>query len=95
VECVAEGRLEAEQFEPVEETEGGIRFASLGVTQEEVGSVGALIPPLEYHRMVNVSRTEVAVTVHVYGGELERCSVFVPRADGLWAREPRRLAYTE
>lgn len=70
-----------------------VRF-TVGVTRDEVGASGALIPPREYHRMVNPSLTETAVTIHVYGGELDRCSAFVPCADGYHCGESRQLSYT-
>lgn len=79
VEGVVEGTLEVARFELLAAGADGVhRFAARGGTTAGVGSSGALIPPFEYHTLANASDREVAVTVHVYGGDMDRCSAFEP-----------------
>jgi predicted metal-dependent enzyme (double-stranded beta helix superfamily) len=57
-----------------------------------VGDAGALIPPYEYHVLENAGEP-TAVTIHVYGGEMEVCRIFEPLAGGGWQRVEKSLAY--
>jgi 3-mercaptopropionate dioxygenase len=52
------------------------------------GTVGVLIPPLEYHDFGNSGST-VAHTLHVYGGDLSSSQAFADDGDGWWS--PRRV----
>lgn len=54
---------------------------------------GALIPPLEYHTIHNPGATTSA-TIHVYGGEIAKCNVFVQQEKGC-RQEVRQLTYTD
>lgn len=56
------------------------------------GEAGALISPFEYHVLKNASDAS-AVTMHVYGGELDHCHVCKPMNSG-WLRKYRELTYT-
>ena len=58
-----------------------------------LGNVGALIPPHEYHVMANRS-AETAVTLHVYGGELKQCHIFVETEGNTYRVMQRQLHYT-
>ena len=58
-----------------------------------VGEAGALIPPYDYHVIGNVDTT-AAVTVHVYGDEMDGCHRFHPLGDELYRREWCELGYT-
>jgi oxalate decarboxylase/phosphoglucose isomerase-like protein (cupin superfamily) len=51
-----------------------------------------LIPPFEYHVLENAGDTP-AVTLHVYGGEMDHCHIFEPVENG-WLRRYRELSYT-
>ena len=42
------------------------------------GDTGHLIPPEDHHIIRNTSSTESAITIHIYGGEMEECTVFEP-----------------
>ena len=94
VECVYQGRIKVTSYS----AHGGdperdlVRFEQEAVIHAGVGEAGALIPPFEYHVLVNALETP-AVTLHVYGGEMDHCHVFRP-ADGGWKREYRALSYT-
>jgi hypothetical protein len=43
--------------------------------------------------MANTTQ-ETAITLHVYGGELTRCHVFLDAPDGTYTIEERQLRYT-
>lgn len=96
VEGVVDGRMEVRQLELVEEdAEGTCRFAERGRSISGVGSSGALIPPFEYHTLANALHDRPSITVHVYGGEMDRCSVFEAMDDGTFRRRTRSLSYTD
>lgn len=96
VEGVVEGRMEVEQFELVEEDgEGRCRFESRGHVLAGPGSSGALIPPFEYHVLGNASPEARAVTLHVYGDEMDHCCVYEPQPDGTFQRQPKSLGYAD
>jgi predicted metal-dependent enzyme (double-stranded beta helix superfamily) len=93
VEGVAEGTLEVERYELEEEDgEGVCRFARRGRSRAGVGSAGALIPPFEYHTLRN-DEAAPAVTLHVYGGDLDACSVFEPLPGGAYLRRRKSLSF--
>lgn len=108
VEIVAEGEMEIESYELLEQPEpldpacladpdecGLCRFLPLGVDRQGVGQSGVLLPPREYHVVRNAVPDGTSITLHVYGGELDRCQVFLPERDGRHRREERRLSYHE
>jgi predicted metal-dependent enzyme (double-stranded beta helix superfamily) len=96
VEGVIEGEMEVTRYDRVEETaEGLCRFDEKGYVRAGVGSAGALIPPFEYHVLGNAHPDSVALTLHVYGGEMDHCSVFVPVGEGRYERQARSLSYDE
>ncbi len=94
VEVVYRGRIKVTSYNAM----GGdperdiVRFEQAAVIHAGVGEAGALIPPFEYHVLENAG-DEPAVTIHVYGGELDHCHVFEP-VDGGWLRKYRELTYT-
>ena len=97
VECVSHGRIRVKNFrrEANLDSEAGI----LDFTEEEsvqagVGEAGKLIPPFEYH-IIDNPHDEVAVTVHVYGGEILRCNTFEKVEDGGYQLCVRELAYND
>ena len=57
------------------------------------GEAGALIPPFDYHVMEN-PQDEVAVTIHVYGGELYGCHTYTPVDGNRYRRKRKALTYT-
>ena len=58
-----------------------------------VGSAGALIPPFDFHVLGNALTDRPSLTLHVYGGEMDHCSIFQPLGDGLYRRQQHQLAY--
>jgi predicted metal-dependent enzyme (double-stranded beta helix superfamily) len=95
VECVYDGRIRVTSYS----VRGGDPERDLVIFEQEsvvtagVGEAGALIPPFEYHRLVNPDDTP-AVTLHVYGGEMTYCHVYEPEPDGRYRRTYKELRYT-
>ena len=84
VEGVFKGSIEVQQYELVGQRDERYRFEKRGSFQAGIGSAGCLIPPHEYHVIRNVGSVP-AVSVHIYGGEMNHCSVFDPQdAHGDW-----------
>ncbi|HEX7181822.1 MAG TPA: cysteine dioxygenase family protein [Thermoanaerobaculia bacterium] len=95
VEGVVEGEMEVHRYEMLEEEGDLCRFVEHGCVQACAGSAGALIPPFEHHILANTRPDRVSLTLHVYGGEMDHCSVFEPVGDGFYRRSFKTLAYTE
>jgi predicted metal-dependent enzyme (double-stranded beta helix superfamily) len=95
VECVYRGKIQVSSYsvrggDPEEDL---VLFAREETVQAGIGEAGHLIPPFEYHKIENPHAVP-AVTIHVYGGEMTHCHVFMP-VEGGYRREYRELAYTE
>jgi hypothetical protein len=91
VEGVWSGALEVVQYERLANEEGHWRFQPVGSIQAGPGSAGSLIPPHEYHTIRNPT-DEVAVSLHIYSGQMTRCAVFKPvDADQHYERQERKL----
>ena len=97
VEGVVEGEMEVCRYELTgEEGDDLCRFEERGRVRAMAGSAGALIPPFEHHVLANPNPDRTALTLHVYGGEMDHCSVFEPEEpDGLYRRRFHALHYTE
>ena len=96
VEGVVEGVMEVSRFELLEEPEDGVfRFAEQGRVQAAAGSAGALIPPFEHHVLANPQLDRISLTLHVYGGEMDHCSIFEPAGNGTFRRCSKSLSYDE
>lgn len=94
VECVASGRILVTRYDLVGPSSAAlVELREAGRVQAGRGEAGALIPPFEYHKIEN-PYPEQAVTLHVYGGEMVRCSAFFPEGDR-YRREQRELQYTD
>jgi predicted metal-dependent enzyme (double-stranded beta helix superfamily) len=98
VEGVLEGEMAVQRFELLEEdtAAGNFRFESREILGATAGSAGALIPPLEHHILSNPG-TRIALTLHVYGGEMDHCTVFEPVAGqaGVYKSQVKPLSYDE
>lgn len=95
VEGVVEGTMQVTQFDLVDERHDGYAFVERGKVQAGVGTAGSLIPPWDYHVLGNALENDASMTLHVYGGDLTRCRVFLPRGDGRFERHERALSYHE
>ena len=94
VECVYRGRIKVVSYDRKDDgTTDTYNFEKESSIFAGIGDAGALIPPFEYHTIENAEDTP-AITIHVYGGEMDHCHVFVPVEDG-FKRERRELCYTD
>ena len=91
VEGVWQGELIVTPYALLERQGERHRFAAQEALYGYRGSAGSLIPPHEYHTLRNASDTDVAVSVHVYQGVMERSAVFDPLDDGWYQRRMKRL----
>ena len=94
VEGVVEGEINVTQYDLINQQDGRYVFDRKGEIQALVGQTGSLIPPFEYHVLSNPT-SQTAITLHIYGGEMESCSVYVPAADGVCLREEKMLSYDD
>ena len=92
VEGVWAGTLEITPYELVEQRDGKYRFEPRGTMNAGPGSAGSLIPPHEYHTILNPSDESTAVSLHIYRGAMTSCSVFRPDGSGWYARDQRQLS---
>jgi 3-mercaptopropionate dioxygenase len=95
VEGVVAGRMNVTRFDLIETVGDRFRFTQVEEVKAGVGSSGALIPPYEYHVLANALPDKVSVTLHIYGGEMDHCSIFEPQPDGLFTRCQKSLGYDD
>lgn len=93
VEGVVEGRMDVARYELMAEEDGICSFEERDKVQAGVGSAGALIPPFDFHVLGNALADRPSLTLHVYGGEMDHCSIFAPLGDGRYRRELHPLSY--
>jgi 3-mercaptopropionate dioxygenase len=93
VEGVCIGALEVVQYERLADEGNLYRFQPVGSIQAGPGSAGSLIPPHEYHTIRNPSDESVAVSLHIYAGNMTHCAVFQPKGtDRCYERSDRKLS---
>jgi predicted metal-dependent enzyme (double-stranded beta helix superfamily) len=95
VEGVVAGQMNVTRFDLIERVADRYRFTQVEEVKAGVGSSGALIPPYEYHVLANALPDQSSVTLHIYGGEMNHCSIFERHADGLYTRCLKPLDYDE
>jgi len=95
VEGVVDGQLEVAQYDLESEAGEVYYFREMRRVTAGVGSAGSLIPPFEYHALKNALADRLSLSLHIYGGEMTSCNVFVPRADGTYERIERRVTYDD
>ena len=93
VEGVVDGTMEVTQFDLTDTSEDSYAFVERARVCAGVGKAGSLIPPWDYHVLGNALPDRPSLTLHVYGGDLTKCHVFLPRADGRYERHDRNLSY--
>jgi predicted metal-dependent enzyme (double-stranded beta helix superfamily) len=91
VEGVWSGALEVVQYERLSGADGEWRFQPVGSIQAGPGSAGSLIPPHEYHTIRNPSDDAVAVSLHIYSGQMTHCAIFKPTGENCYERSDRQL----
>jgi predicted metal-dependent enzyme (double-stranded beta helix superfamily) len=94
VEGVAEGIIDVTRFDMKESVDRDtVRMEEVGHIRAGLGQCGALIPPVEYHRIANPYE-KLAITIHVYGGRMRRCRVFEDRGDRTYAIRTKHLSFS-
>lgn len=93
VECVVDGEMEVAQYDLVSESDGIYHFSKQNQVKAGRGAAGCLIPPFEYHTLVNSRPDTSSITLHVYGGEMDHCHVFEPSTGGAYHRVTKALCY--
>lgn len=83
IELVLDGALQVEEFftdgDPLQPALQPHRSLMLGS-----GDAAVFIDPAYVHRCRNMSAQQPALSLHVYGGALDRYQSFVPVSDGLY-----------
>ena len=96
VEGVVDGEIAVTQYLVQQETDGYYRVAPIGSLLAGTGSAGCLIPPTDHHVLANARPSKASITLHVYGGDLDDCKVFLPATpDGRYEESTRMLSFTE
>ena len=94
VEGVVDGEIAVTQYLVQQEADGYYRVTPIGSLLAGTGSAGCLIPPTDHHVLANARPTRASVTLHVYGGDLDDCKVFLPATpDGRYAETTRMLSF--
>ncbi|MDN5924330.1 MAG: cysteine dioxygenase family protein [Xanthomonadales bacterium] len=91
VEGVWQGALEIAQYQLLERDHNRYRMRPVGTIQAGAGSAGSLIPPHEYHAILNPSEDTVTVSVHIYSAPMTTCCVFNPLHDEWYESDQRQL----
>ncbi len=95
VEGVYKGKVRVESYEMIEDHGNGYcEFKYQEEIVQGAGKAGALIPPFEYHILSNPFE-EVAITIHVYSGEMTSSLAFHPVDGGGHRSERKNLTYTK
>ncbi|MEM1181433.1 MAG: cysteine dioxygenase family protein [Acidobacteriota bacterium] len=93
VEGVLQGEIEVVRYEPLGRDGDRWKFRQDATLQAHVGEAGTLIPPFEYHTIANRSDASTAVTIHVYGREMTKASIFQPQGEDSYERIECQLSY--
>ncbi len=93
VEGVVEGQIAVTQYDVAPVGGGQYAVAERDTLLAGVGTAGRLIPPTDYHVIVNALSDRPSLTLHVYGGDLCECRVFMPQPDGRYTAQVRALSY--
>jgi predicted metal-dependent enzyme (double-stranded beta helix superfamily) len=94
VEGIVDGEMVVTQFDVEPQADGSFSVRAAGATlRAGVGTAGRLIPPTDYHVLGNARADATSITLHVYGGSLDGCRVFLPLADGHFEQQFRTLTY--
>ncbi len=93
VEGVCEGVVDVTRYDLKEMVGADVaRMEPIGVIHAGLGQCGALIPPVEYHTITNPYQ-DLALTVHVYGGRMRTCRIFLDRGDDLYQVAHKSLSF--
>jgi 3-mercaptopropionate dioxygenase len=93
VEGVVEGQIAVTQYDVTEEPDRRYRIQARGSILAGAGEAGRLIPPTDHHVLENARPGAASLTLHVYGGDLAECLIFVPEPDGRFVSQRRALSF--
>ena len=93
VEGVVDGQMTVTQYAVEADEDGLYRAQRLATLRAGTGSAGYLIPPTDHHVLGNAQADAVSITLHVYGGDLDDCKVFIPAPDGRYQEGMRTLSF--
>jgi predicted metal-dependent enzyme (double-stranded beta helix superfamily) len=93
VEGVVEGRIAVTQYDVQTDPDERFRIHARDTMFAGIGDAGRLIPPTDHHVIANARPDLPSLTLHVYGGDLSACHVFVPEADGRFVSQVRALTF--
>ncbi len=94
VEGVVEGQIAVTHYD-VEAGTDGLTVEKGDTILAGTGTAGRLIPPTDYHVLANALSDTPSMTLHVYGGDLSRCRVFLPDSNGRYVETVRALSFHE
>ncbi len=94
VDGVLEGCVEVTQFDLAEQIDDRMRFQPQQTVHAGPGMTGALIPPFEYHTIFNHYSDRPSITLHVYGGTMDHCTIFEPESGGWYRKRTREMQYS-
>ncbi len=94
VDGVLDGEVSVTQYDLLEQQGHRFRFQPQETIEAGCGMAGSLIPPFEYHTIQNSLSDRSSVTIHVYGGRMDHCTIFEPREDGWYERKQKELTYS-
>ena len=95
VEGVVDGEIAVTQYLVQADVDGYYRVTPIGSLLAGTGSAGCLIPPTDHHVLANARPSKASITLHIYGGDLDDCKVFLPATpDGRYAETTRTLSFT-
>jgi 3-mercaptopropionate dioxygenase len=93
VEGVVAGEIAVTQYQVDPEPDGLFQVRAIGQITAGIGSAGCLIPPTDHHVLANARPDAASITLHVYGGDLNDCLVFLPAADGRYTASRKTLGF--
>jgi 3-mercaptopropionate dioxygenase len=93
VEGVVEGEIAVTQYDVRADGDDHFTVAARDTMHAGIGDAGRLIPPTDHHVIANARLDTPSMTLHVYGGELGQCTVFVAADDGRFVSHVRTLSY--
>jgi len=93
VEGVVEGEIAVTQYLVVPDGDGYFQVSPMPTLTAGAGSAGCLIPPTDHHVLANARPSRASVTLHVYGGDLDDCRVFLPTDDGRYVEAMKSLSF--
>ena len=93
VEGVIDGEIAVTQYDVTAQEGDRYRIEPRGTLHAGIGDAGRLIPPTDHHIIGNARPDAPSLTLHVYGGDLCQCQVFMPLTDGFYQSQVRSLTF--